>query len=106
MVLRSVGVLSVAKVMGTVYALMGLIIGAIFALLSMAGVAMNAADGGEAAVPGAIFGVGAIIIMPIFYGIAGFIGGIISGALYNVVAGLVGGMELNLEGPPPSGQYA
>jgi hypothetical protein len=95
MIIRNVGVLSVGKVFGCVYALLGLIIGGIFSLISLAGFA--AAGGGQNAGPGAlIFGVGAIVAVPIFYGVIGFIGGIITAALYNLVAALVGGVELDL----------
>ena len=102
--IRRVGVLSVGKVMGMTYALFGLIAGAFFALFSFFGTAFSAAmaesagDSG-AAIFGALFGVGAIIILPIFYGIIGFLGGIIGAAFYNLVAGAVGGVELELSGP-------
>ena len=41
-----------------------------------------------------IFGIGSIIIMPIVYGIAGALGGLICGFFYNIVAGMVGGIEI------------
>ena len=50
---------------------MGLIFGAIFSLISMVGVAIGGGD--EPAWLGVLFGVGAIIIMPLFYGIVGSI---------------------------------
>jgi hypothetical protein len=42
--------------------------------------------------------VGALIIMPIFYGVIGFIGGIIGSLLYNLAAGVIGGIRMDLEG--------
>ena len=36
----------------------------------------------------------------LFYGFLGFIGGILSALFYNLVAGMVGGLELEVEGPP------
>lgn len=41
-----------------------------------------------------------IIVFPIVYAIAGFIGGIILGMLYNLVAGWTGGVELTLSPAP------
>jgi hypothetical protein len=99
MVLRSIGVLSCGKVLGITYALMGLLLGAIFALLSMAGIAIDQPRQGNAAVPFAAVGAGMIIILPIVYGVLGFIGGMIAAAVYNVVASLVGGLELEFERP-------
>ncbi len=97
MVLKSIGVLSCGKVMGALYAAMGLIVGAIMSLISLVGaVAAQHGQGGNAIAP-LLFGVGAVIFVPILYGIMGFIGGIIMAAIYNVVAGLVGGLELDLE---------
>ena len=97
MVLRRVGILSCGKVMGILHAGMGLIVGGIFALISLAGAALpqqqNAAGNPVAFM--LAFGVAAIIIMPILYGIMGFVSGIIMSALYNLVASVVGGLELD-----------
>lgn len=103
--IRRVGVLSVGKVMGLTYALFGLIVGGLFALFSFFGAAFGTAmaeSAGEAggAIFGALFGVGAIIFLPIFYGILGFLGGVLGAAFYNLVAGAVGGVELELSGVP------
>jgi len=42
-----------------------------------------------------IFGAGAIIILPIFYGCIMFIGALIQAALYNVAAKWTGGVEVD-----------
>ena len=91
---RRLDPLSAAKVLGALYALVGLIFGAFATLMALAGVA---AGGGDGLVGGLIGGIGAIIMFPIFYGIAGLIGGLIGAALYNVVAGLVGGFVMDLD---------
>jgi nitrate/nitrite transporter NarK len=103
MVLKSIGVMSAAKVVGVLYAVMGLLMGLVFgAIFAMIPSAM-AADGGE--VPGwlaPMFGLGAIVFMPVLYGICGFIGGAIAAAIYNALAGIIGGLELRLEPPKPA----
>lgn len=102
MVVRKIGVVSCGKVSGVLYALFGLLIGACVALFSLlgAGAMMAAHDesgaGAMGGAFGAIFGVGAIILFPLFYGILGFIGGLITAFLYNVVAGMVGGIDVDL----------
>ena len=54
MVLRSVGVLSAGKVLGTMSAFLGLLLGGIMAVMSFAGVAIQAqGQGGGAAIPAA-----------------------------------------------------
>ena len=95
MVINRVGPLSVAKIAGALYAIMGLIAGAVISLLAMAGVLSGGEDAGGAAM-GALFGVGAIIILPIFYGCLGFVVMAISAVLYNVIAGAVGGVEIDV----------
>ena len=42
-------------------------------------------------------GLGAIVILPIFYGGLGFIVAVIASALYNLAAGWVGGIEIELK---------
>ena len=98
MVISKIGALSLGKVMGITYALLGLLVGGCFALVSLAGagLASGAEDGQMPAMFGAIFGVGAVIFLPIFYGVMGFIGGLIGAVIYNVVAGMIGGVELDV----------
>jgi hypothetical protein len=100
MVLKSIGVMSAAKVVGVLYAVMGLLTGVIFgAVFALIPTAM-AADGGD--VPAwlaPMFGFGAIVFMPIVYGIMGFVGGAVAAAIYNALAGIIGGLELRLESP-------
>jgi hypothetical protein len=98
MVIREIGVVSLGKVMGATYALLGLLVGGCFALISLAsaGFASAAGSDGAPAFFGAMFGVGAVIFMPIFYGVMGFIGGLIGALIYNFVAGMIGGVELDI----------
>lgn len=100
--LKRVGVVSLAKIMGCLYALIGLIVGAVFSLFSLVGVV--AADTGGDRVAAMLFGAGAVIIFPLMYGILGFISGLLIAALYNVCASAVGGLEIELDQPiRPSG---
>ena len=99
MVVKRVGPLSVAKNAAVLYAVLGLIVGGLFSLAAVAGAFSGAGgdDRGVAAGIAGIVGVGAIVMFPIFYACIGFIGAIIACALYNVVASMVGGIELDVE---------
>jgi hypothetical protein len=96
-IVRRVGVFSLAKIMGVLYALLGLILGGLFSCISLIGTlaAMpQLSEGSGDQAFGLLFGVGAIIFLPLIYGLMGFIGGLIIAALYNLVAGRIGGIEL------------
>lgn len=95
MVIKRVGPVSCAKIAGTLYAIMGLILGGFFSLLAAAG--GFGADTPGAAGFGAIVGVGSIIVFPILYGVIGFVATLIGAWLYNVLAGMVGGIELEVQ---------
>jgi hypothetical protein len=99
MELKRVGPWSTAKVLGTMYAAMGLIFGALFACIALVGGSI-ARESSEAGAFGALFGVGAIVMFPLFYGIGGAVFGALSAWLYNIFAGMVGGIELQLGAPP------
>ena len=72
MVLKKVGMLSCGKIMGVTYGAMGLIAGAIFTVVSLLGAAIDTASGESTqAIVGLLFGVGVIIILPVFYGCGG-----------------------------------
>jgi hypothetical protein len=95
MIVRRVGPLSFAKVMGMLYGLMGLIFGACISLFSFVGSALAPKE--APAGLGILFGVGAIVALPIFYGVIGFVFSLIGAALYNLVASWVGGVELDVQ---------
>ena len=92
--ITSIGVLSLAKMLGVLYAFIGLFLGGILSLFSVMGAAFGGADSGGVAAM--LFGVGAVIILPIIYGCIGFVGGLITAPLYNLVAKIMGGLEIEL----------
>jgi hypothetical protein len=101
MVLKRVGPVSCAKISGVLYAIMGLIFGAFLSLIALAG-GMASAPAGATGMSGfgafgTIMGVGAIVLLPIFYGVMGFVLTLVGAWLYNVVAGAVGGIEMDLQ---------
>ena len=119
MTIRRFGVMSVAKVYGLLTFIFGLIFGVLYGLfLILFGAAMTAAssEGINTAAGGVgtvALGVGMMIGLPIFYGLMGFIMGAISALVYNILAGLVGGIKFELEGvqqeyapPPPPHEWA
>jgi hypothetical protein len=99
MVIRRIGVGSVAKIAGLLYAVAGFLIGACFALAAMVGAGIGAASSDESAplwlAP--LFGVGAIVILPILYGLLGAVFASLGAVVYNVVAGMVGGLRVEVE---------
>jgi hypothetical protein len=97
MVIRRISPLSCAKVSGILYAGIGLLLGALFSVISLViGGMAEQMDSERAGMFGALFGVAAIVILPICYGIIGFVGGAITAWLYNIVAGLAGGLEIEV----------
>jgi hypothetical protein len=100
--LKRIGIGSAAKLSGAMYGAAGLIFGVIFGVAALIGFGFSsqlAPDNADAppAFLGALFGVGAIVFLPLLYGLLGLVIGAISAALYNLFAGLVGGLEVELE---------
>ena len=98
MVLTRIEPMSMGKVYAVLGALYGLLLGIPWACAaSMMGSAISQYGGsGGAGMAGV--GVAAIIIGPIMGAIGGFIGGIITAFVYNLVAGWVGGVEMEFDG--------
>ncbi|HUR20368.1 MAG TPA: hypothetical protein VMZ90_06125 [Vicinamibacterales bacterium] len=94
MVITRVNALSVAKVAAVLYAGIGFLLGALFSLIGMVGVGAALSGQEGAGFISALFGVGAIVIMPICYAIIGFIFSFIAASLFNVAAGMTGGIEV------------
>ena len=80
----------------TSLAVMGLIGGAIFSVFALFGSVISVADGGGAESLLGLLGVGAIVVAPICYGAMGFLGGVLTAALYNLAAKFAGGIEIEV----------
>jgi len=85
--LRRFSIGQTAKVVGVLYALMGLIFLPFLLIVSLV------------SPKGTGFGVGFALALPILYGVCGFIFTAIGCALYNWVAGMVGGIEFHVDTP-------
>jgi len=92
--IRRIDPISAMKVAAVLYAVIGLVIGAVVSLVSMLGFMATSGNGRAF---GLLFGAAAIIIAPIFYAVIGAIGAAIMALVYNVVAGLTGGLKIELE---------
>lgn len=83
--IRRFGVAQTAKVLGVLYGMLGLVFVPFFILASIAS-------------PDAFpYGFGFAIMFPVLYAVLGFVTVAIGCALYNLVAGWVGGIEVELE---------
>ena len=85
--IRRVDPTQAAKLTGVLYGLMGLLFAPIFFLISLA------APRGS----GYGFGIGFAIVLPVLYAVIGAVFTFIGAALYNLVAGWVGGIEVEVE---------
>ena len=112
-IVKRLGVFSLAKLSAVTGAGLGLVIGIPVGLIMIVfGAAMMSQGGGDAAA-GAGVGVGIgifyMIGLPIIYGVFGLIGGAVYALIYNFAAGVLGGIEMELENasdvgygaPPP-----
>ena len=97
-ILKSVGVLSAAKVGGMLYGAMGLI----FIPVGLLMMSFGSLIGQSTPIAGGYFFL-LSITLPLVYGVMGFFIGALGAIIYNVVAGWVGGLEMRLE-IAPAGQ--
>lgn len=99
--IRKLGILSVAKIYAAIMLVMSLLISIPYGLFIMIfGMAMMGSGerAGFAAGGGSIvLGLVVMIGLPIFYGAIGFVAGAIGALLYNLFAGMVGGIEIEIE---------
>jgi hypothetical protein len=90
-VVKSVNILSVAKIGALFGIVMGLVWGIFFGTIAASRIGRIAPG------MGAMSGIALIVIMPVMGVIVGFIGGAIHAFLYNVFAGWVGGINLEFQ---------
>jgi hypothetical protein len=92
-IIKSVGVLSAAKIMGLIYGCLGLIFIPFFLLIGLLGSLAGKQQSPFAGVIGLVLA----FCLPIIYGVMGFIMGAIGAALYNLFAKWIGGIEVQVE---------
>ena len=85
--IRRFGVGQTAKVLGVLYTLIGIVLLPLFLIASMFAPDQTG------------FGIGVAIALPVIYGIAGFVFTAIACLIYNMVAGWVGGIEIEIDEP-------
>jgi hypothetical protein len=96
--LKTIAPLQLGKMLAVIYGLLALVIAPFFVLFSVIGAAAGARGaGGAAASLG--FGIGMAIAMPVLYAFFGFIGGVLGGFVYNLVAKWIGGIEVEFDTP-------
>ena len=100
--IKRIAPLQTGKMLGALYACIGLIVLPFFALGALAGAFVPHASSAQASsapssalMGGVMLFVG--ILAPIIYGVMGFIGGVIMAALYNLFARWIGGIEVEVE---------
>ena len=86
MIINRIDPMSLARLSGLLYAVMRLVLGGIISLVALAG---GFASDTKALRRLVLIGVGAVVVLPICYGLLGFVGTLIAGWLFNVVAGIV-----------------
>jgi hypothetical protein len=79
-------VVQAAKMFGVLYAIMGLLFMPFFFVMA------KFAPAGQ----GVPFGIGFALFLPVLYGCLGFVFTAVAAALYNLVAGWIGGIEVEV----------
>jgi hypothetical protein len=90
--LKRIGVLSAARLQGALMAFVGLIAGILY---SFGGAFYELFTG--TLNPGTVLAFGALIGMPVVFAVSGFVSGAVVAFLYNLAAGWIGGIDVDLE---------
>lgn len=99
-VIKRIGVLKAGIVQSCIMAFFGLLIGLCLLFFGTLLGGLFGAIGDQAGAGlglGLIGGVGMLIFLPITYAVIGFVAGVVGAAVYNLVAGFVGGIEIEVE---------
>jgi hypothetical protein len=94
---KKIGVLSAAKIQGTIMACISLLFVPFILLAALLGGLASMGDRNPFGAVGVVGGIVLACLIPVFYFVVGFIGGAISAFVYNLVAGRLGGLEIELD---------
>jgi len=100
--IRRIGVLKAALIGGIAYALMALLLVPFFVFVVFAGAFLDAGMGPGPVGAEWMMGPAFMLLAPLIYGVLGFIGTGIAAAVYNLIAMMVGGLEVELEPLAPA----
>jgi hypothetical protein len=100
--IKKLGVLSVAKMYAAIAFVISLLIaipyGLFIIIFSLMGSSVARGDAAVGVIGfGVVGGIAVMIILPIMYTLMAFIGGAIGALIYNIFAGFVGGIEIEVE---------
>lgn len=95
--IKRFGILSVAKIQSAVMGVMGLIIGLVYSVVLVVMGIIALVSGNKAGIVMFVLAVAVVILAPLLYAVLGFVFGALSAWAYNLVAGRIGGIELELE---------
>jgi hypothetical protein len=106
MTIKRFSIFSVAKMQALLMFVIGLIFGVIYGLIFMIFGAAIAAmvpqgDAQTGGIGSVVIGLIMMIAFPLIYTVIGFIGGAIGALIYNIAAGVVGGIKVELEDATP-----
>jgi len=93
--IKSIGILSCAKINAAVYGALGLLFMPIFLLAALAGAFAGPRNNPLAGALGVVFA----LVMPVFYAAMGFVTGLLGSLIYNLFAKWLGGIEIELQPP-------
>lgn len=93
MVITRVAPMSVARIAGVLYAFLGLFIGFMFSMMTMLG----GGPAEQAGLPAVFVSGAAVFVLPMVYGFIGFLMTLVGAAFYNVLAGMLGGIEIETQ---------
>jgi hypothetical protein len=99
MIVKRVGALSVGKIWGAIYGLFGLVLGVCISLYWLLqglrdGTIRDAFNDFSL---WSVYGIGAVVLLPLLYALIGMIAGLIVAVLYNWSAKIIGGIEIELK---------
>jgi hypothetical protein len=89
--IKEVGIVSLAKIMGVIYAIFGLLMGLFIVVAKAVGIEASGEMGQLQAV-----GNFAVVIFPIIYGLIGALSGLATGFFFNLAVMWVGPLEVRI----------
>lgn len=92
-IIKEIDALAYGKVLAILYGSAGFVFGIFTTIAAFMGYGMPESFG----IFSLIFGKLAVVSLPIFYGVSGFLAGYITGALYNSAVGSKGGFRVELQ---------